>query len=62
MVALPDIKKKAKEMGIASAKMKKDDLILAIQKAEGNFPCFKSANSKCDQWTCLWRDECLSKN
>ena len=62
MVALPDIKKKAKEMGIAGTKMKKDDLILAIQKAEGNFPCFKSATSMCDQWTCLWRDECLSKN
>jgi hypothetical protein len=39
--------------------MKKEDLIVAIQKAEGNFPCFKTANGICDQIDCMWREECL---
>jgi hypothetical protein len=62
MVAMTEIKKKAKEMGISSGKLKKDELILAIQKAEGNFPCFKTSADGCDQKTCLWREDCLSHN
>jgi ribosomal protein S17E len=34
----------------------------AIQKAEGNFPCFKASPGGCDQKTCLWREDCLSHN
>jgi hypothetical protein len=62
MVAMTDLKKKAKEMGISGSKMKKEDIILAIQKAEGNTPCFKTASSNCDQNNCLWREDCLSQN
>lgn len=62
MVAITEIKKKAKEMGISSGKMKKENLIQAIQKAEGNNPCFKTSSGVCDQKACLWREDCLSPN
>ncbi|MBN1599951.1 MAG: Rho termination factor N-terminal domain-containing protein [Chitinispirillaceae bacterium] len=62
MVEMTEIKKKAREMGISGSKMKKNELILAIQKAEGNYPCFKTASRTCDQSNCLWRDDCLSQN
>jgi hypothetical protein len=62
MTGMTEIKKKAKEMGISGSKMKKEDLIQAIQKAEGNSPCFKTASDTCDQSNCLWREDCLSHN
>lgn len=54
-----DIKTKAKTMGIAVNKMKKTDLIQAIQSKEGNFPCYGSAQGNCDQAGCMWRKDCL---
>ncbi len=35
------------------------DLIRSIQRAEGNFDCFGTANGYCDQWGCRWRTFCL---
>ena len=35
-----DIKAKAKEMGIDPRKMKKEELIRAIQQAENNIVCY----------------------
>lgn len=61
MVLLAEIRKKARELGISGAKMKKDELIQSIQKAEGNFPCFKSAQTDCGQMDCCWREDCLPK-
>ena len=55
-----DIKAKAKDLGIRSGKMKKEDLIRAIQEEEGNFPCFGSAMEHCSQEDCCWREDCLS--
>ncbi len=55
-----DIKAIAKDMGIAAGKMKKEELIHTIQEAEGNFPCYGTAeNGECDQMDCRWRDDCL---
>ena len=54
-----DIKAKAKDLGIRSGKMKKEDLIRAIQEEEGNFPCFGSAMGHCSQEDCCWREDCL---
>jgi len=40
--------------------MKKENIIRAIQRAEGNFECFGTAVSgNCDQMNCLWREDCL---
>lgn len=62
MITVTEIKKKAKTMGISNQKMSKEEMIHAIQSAEGNYPCFGTADKYCDQDECLWRDECLSKD
>ena len=61
MMTLKDIKEMAKEKGVKVGKMNKDEIIRAIQRAEGNFDCFGSADSgDCSQGDCLWRADCLS--
>ena len=54
------VREKAKAIGLKAGKMKKADLIRAVQKAEGNVPCFGTAQGECDQLGCCWRDDCLS--
>lgn len=50
----------AKSKGINGARMKKSDLIRAIQRSEGNFDCYgTAANGYCDQDVCLWRGDCI---
>ncbi len=56
---MTEIKEKAKQLGIQVGKMKKVDLIRAIQSKEGNFPCFETAKDYCNQLTCAWRKACL---
>jgi len=59
---LKEIKEMAKQHSIKSAKMKKADLIRAIQKSEGNFDCFGSALSgECSQQDCMWRSDCMGE-
>ncbi|MEW6108336.1 MAG: Rho termination factor N-terminal domain-containing protein [Nitrospirota bacterium] len=58
---LKEIKEIAKRNGIKTVKMKKDEIIRSIQRAEGNFDCFGTAVSgECSQVDCLWRSDCLS--
>ena len=56
-----DIQKKARAMGIDPGKMKKADLIHAIQKAEGNTPCFGKwpEHAGCPYLDCCWRGDCM---
>ena len=55
-----EIRPIAKAFGINGSKMRKSDLIRAIQQAEGNFPCFGTAGAgDCDQAACRWRGDCL---
>jgi len=57
---MQDIREKAKEYGLKTSGMKKQDLIKQIQVAEGNFDCFATAyDGICDQAGCLWRDDCM---
>ena len=50
----------AKTKGIKTGNMKKENIIRAIQRAEGNFDCFGTASQGvCNQATCLWREDCL---
>jgi len=54
-----DIKEIAKQRGINPGKMKKLDLIRAIQQAEGNPVCFTTGyKEECGQPDCLWREDC----
>lgn len=58
---LKEVRNIAKKHGISVGKMKKEEIIRSIQRAEGNFDCFGSpVGSECSQSNCLWRQDCLS--
>ncbi len=58
---LSEIKATALSLGINPVKTGKDDLIRAIQRAEGNFACFATGVAdECGQHTCLWREDCIA--
>lgn len=58
------IRSQAKSIGVKGAgKMRKDELIRAIQHLEGHQPCFAAAwRGDCQQADCAWRSDCLEKN
>jgi len=50
----------AKKCGIPAGRMKKAEIIRAIQRAEGNFDCYGTATEEvCDQEGCRWREDCF---
>ena len=56
---LDEIKEIAKQNNIKAGKMKKADLVRAIQQAEGNEVCFETGQANtCGQAACLWREDC----
>jgi hypothetical protein len=56
---LDDVKDVAKKHDIKVGKMKKAELVRAIQAAELNDPCFETGKAaECDQEECLWREDC----
>jgi hypothetical protein len=56
---LDQIKEIAKQHGIKVGRMKKAELVKAIQLAEQNDPCFATGKSAvCGQNDCLWREDC----
>jgi hypothetical protein len=59
-MTIKQVKDFAKEKGVKAGNMKKENIIRAIQRSEGNFDCFGTAVSgECDQTNCLWRNDCL---
>ena len=58
---IADVKEKALELEVKVSGMNKTKMIRAIQAAEGNYPCFKTARDYCDQRDCLWKEDCLRK-
>jgi hypothetical protein len=59
---MDEVLRKARELEVEPGSMKKNELIRAIQIAEGNFPCYKTAeNGICDQGECIWKVDCLIK-
>jgi hypothetical protein len=58
-----EIQKMAKRMGVNTFKMKKTDMILAVQRAENNIECYGTRRVEyCQEFACLWREDCLSLN
>lgn len=58
-----EIKRKAKALGINSYRMKKTELIQAIQRAENNIDCYGTDRvGHCGENDCLWRPDCLSRS
>jgi Rho termination factor, N-terminal domain len=58
-MTLRELQKFAKQLGLNPGKVRKAELIKAIQRAEGNFDCFGTAKEYCDQLNCLFREDCL---
>lgn len=59
-MTIKKIKDIAGKKGIKVGNMKKENIIRAIQRTEGNFDCFGTAKEGiCDQLNCLWREDCL---
>ena len=54
-----EVRTRAIAVGIQPGKMRKEGLILEIQHAEGNTPCFKTRDGSCPHIDCCWRDDCL---
>ena len=58
-MSMPEIKMKAKSLGLNPGKMKKTELIHAIQLAEGNTQCFGWSNGQCPNTACCFMKDCL---
>ena len=59
-MTVTEIRKIARNLGVKTSKLRKDELILAIQTEEQNFPCFGTAiDGDCDQVECIWRKDCF---
>ncbi len=57
---LDQIKEIAKQHDIKAGKLKKTELVRAIQSAEGNEVCFETGKAAaCGQADCLWRADCV---
>ena len=58
-----EIRKMAKGMDISTYRMKKIDMIRAIQRAEENIGCYGTETvENCHEDGCLWRNDCFSLN
>ncbi|HPX60671.1 MAG TPA: SAP domain-containing protein [Deltaproteobacteria bacterium] len=53
------IKEIAKQHNIKTGKLKKAELIRAIQESEKNDACFETGKMDvCGQENCIWREDC----
>jgi hypothetical protein len=58
-MTLQEIREIAKKRGLTVGKMKKVEIVRAIQEAEGNAACFDTGKSaECGQSGCLWLRTC----
>lgn len=56
---MKEIKLIAVECGIVPGKLKKAELVRAIQRAENNPECFMiGLLDRCVEYDCLWRGDC----
>ena len=58
-MGMPEIRMKAKALGLKSGKMKKVELIHAIQLAEGCTPCFGKSDGLCSYTDCCFMTDCF---
>ena len=58
-MTMPQIREKARELGIKPGKTKKTELIRIIQQAEGNNPCYGRSNGQCPNIDCCFMSDCL---
>lgn len=58
-MGMPEIRAKAKGLGLTPGKSKKVDLIHAIQMAEGCMPCFGKSGGQCLYIDCCFMTDCF---
>ena len=58
-MGMPEIRTKAKALGLKTGKVKKVELIHAIQMAEGCMPCFGKSDGQCSYVDCCFMADCL---
>ncbi len=56
---MPQVKQKARKLGVTPGKMNKFDLIHAIQQAEHYYPCYGTSNGQCGNGDCCFMADCL---
>ncbi len=57
-MTLSQIRDKARNLGVKNySRLRKTELIRAIQEKEGNSPCYQTF-SDCRQDDCLWMPDC----
>lgn len=56
---IAEVKEKAKSLGINFGKMRKAELVHAIQSAENCTPCYGKSDGNCQYTECCFRDDCL---
>lgn len=55
---MKEIQTIAKQKNIKPGRLKKQQLVRAIQEKENNYQCFQTAVESCDQYDCCWRGDC----
>jgi len=60
MMKIEEIKNLARQLGISTRRLKKAEMIKAIQSTEGNCACYGTGSSaQCGQHCCAWREDCV---
>ena len=58
-MGMPEIRMKAKSLGLKPGKIKKAELIHAVQLAEGCMQCFGKSDGHCSYIDCCFIKDCL---
>ena len=58
---LKSVQEKARDLGVEPGKMKKRELIHAVQKAEGYTPCYGHFGDGCPYADCCFRSDCIKE-
>ena len=56
---MPEVRVKARSLGLTPGRSKKAELIHAIQMAEGYTPCFGRSGGHCSNLACCFIEDCL---
>ncbi len=61
-MTVKEIKEKARYLMVTPRRLKKAELIHAVQTAEGYSPCFGKSNGECPHTECCFRNDCTKIN
>ncbi|MHC4353749.1 MAG: SAP domain-containing protein [Planctomycetota bacterium] len=56
---MPEVRVKARSLGLTPGRRRKAELIHAIQMAEGYSPCFGRSDGRCANHTCCFMRDCV---